>query len=522
MTMTPPLHELIRVWDVFDRRSSAAPSSPLFPSSSVNLSKQRRRRGKARPLGLASDCLFSLFPLDKSSSVMKNSDTFTVCGNDLKRRRVTEQTPTARSRSYRNALKDLKFHMEEGGEEAAFRYLEGKRCKVPLCHALVKLFCAVAGENKTISIKVATKKQAAILVGHLVAGFNDLLKIEGPNTLILPNDEFVNWWAKLIRESSFHYLSGDGLDDGNRNPILSENKHSKFSKSIFKFGGLAIWKKATLSALVVKKVEDKYMLTRQHYFGFMLSSILLDVQPVSADFLKKIKQMIIIYVGDDQAMPEDIIVFNDDFFGSEELPPPQDISMEAIEEDVGDETKCGGSEKIPSELPPPQDISMEAIEEDVGDEDETKCGGSEKIPSELPPPQDISMEAIEEDVRDEDETKCGGSEKIPSELPPPQDISMEAIEEDVRDEDETKCGGSEKIPSKAWEVVSVKEKAGKTASNIRSPENEKFDNRMIVSSIITVASFVWVVYYLSDESWGSVSVISFNLLIVMAIYFGFK
>ncbi|KAG7363682.1 hypothetical protein IV203_027043 [Nitzschia inconspicua] len=39
------------------------------------------------------------------------------------------------------------------------------------------------------------------------------------------------------------------------------------------------------------------MMTRQHYFGFVLSSILLDVQPVSADFLKEIKQMFIVYIG---------------------------------------------------------------------------------------------------------------------------------------------------------------------------------------------------------------------------------
>ncbi|KAG7363638.1 hypothetical protein IV203_026999 [Nitzschia inconspicua] len=217
---------------------------------------------------------------------------------------------------YTNALKDLKLVMEEGGQDVALLYLEGQGCEVPLCDSLVKLLCAVAGDNIQIPVQVSTKKQAAILVGRLVTVFNEMFKIDGPNTLILPNDESVSFWAKLIRASSSKYLSGDGLDDGNFNPILSENTHSEFSKSIFKFGGLAIWKNGTLAALAQKKKEDKVMLCHQHRFGFMLASVLSDIEPVPADFLSKIKQMFVVYIGDeqDQGLPEDRIVFDEAYF----------------------------------------------------------------------------------------------------------------------------------------------------------------------------------------------------------------
>ncbi|KAG7363679.1 hypothetical protein IV203_027040 [Nitzschia inconspicua] len=409
---------------------------------------------------------------------------------------MPKRTPSVRARSYNNALKDLKFYMEKGGEDAPFLYLEEQGCEVPLCDALVKLLCAVAGDNKQIPVQVSTKNQAAILVGSLVTVFNEIFNIDGPNTLILPNDESVSFWAKLIRECSSKYLSGDGLDDGNCKPILSENTHSEFSKSIFKFGGLAIWKKRTLSALAIKKVEDKYMLTRQHYFGFMLSSILLDTQPVSPDFLKKMKQMFIVYIGDNQELPEDVIVFNDDFFGTEDA----------------------------------------------------ACFNAAL------PREEISREDVGEDVEDEEDDTMASVAKARSSAARGRSPTGQ------------KCG-SEKSPSEGWEVVSVKENAGKTSANIRSPKNtenhrspskgqplsshedetfhagyvsglddakmmhdavmaeakKKRNHEIIISCIVTVASLVCVVVSF-DESpldWRSIAVISFNLLIAMAIRFRF-
>ncbi|KAG7363655.1 hypothetical protein IV203_027016 [Nitzschia inconspicua] len=99
-----------------------------------------------------------------------------------------------------------------------------------------------------------------------------------------PNQKRKGEWLYENGSEIFSITEEGSDDDQQEFPAADsyENEHSEFSKSIFKFGGLALWNKGALSALAQKKEEDKYTLTRKYYFGLMLAGILSDAQPVSA------------------------------------------------------------------------------------------------------------------------------------------------------------------------------------------------------------------------------------------------